>query len=110
MKEDQHECQQQMIEILKKVSNQIKKVENIHSGSIPILEGEYYTPPVSQMKVNKPGKLSAPPNLPIFSGQELVPSTKGLIDQWLFQIEGALATHMEEAIRSTVIGSVRGAA
>ena len=39
MKEDQHECQQQMIEILEKVSDQIKKVENICSGSIPVLEG-----------------------------------------------------------------------
>ena len=47
MKEDQHECQQQMIEILEKVSDQIKNVENICSGSIPVLEGEYYTPPVS---------------------------------------------------------------
>ena len=110
MKEDQHECQQQMIEILEKVSDQIKKVENIHSGSIPVSEGEYYTPPVSQMKVNKPGKLSAPLNLPIFCGQEPVPSTEGSIDQWLFQVEGALATHMEEAVRSAVIGSVRGAA
>ena len=62
------------------------------------------------MKVNKPGKLSAPPNLPIFSGQELVPSAEGSIDQWLFQVEGALATHTEEAVRSAVIGSVRGAA
>ena len=53
MREDPHECQQQMIEILEKVSNQIKKVENIHSGSILVLEGEYYTPPVHQMKVNK---------------------------------------------------------
>ena len=79
MKEDQHECQQQMIEILEKVSNQIKKVENIGSGSIPVLEGEYYTPPVSQIKVKKPGKLSAPPNLPIFSGQETVPGTEGSI-------------------------------
>ena len=75
MKEDQHECQQQMIEILEKVSDEIKKVENIHSGSILVLEGEYYTPPVSQMKVNRPGMLSAPPNLPIFVGQEPVPST-----------------------------------
>ena len=74
-----------MIEILEKVSDQIKKVEKIHSGSIPVLEGEYDTPPVSQMKVNKPGKLSPPPNLPIYSGQEPVPSTAGLIDQWLFQ-------------------------
>ena len=62
------------------------------------------------MKMNKSSKWSAPPNLPIFSGQELVPSTEGSIDQWLFQVEGALATHMEEAVRSAVIGSVRGAA
>ena len=48
--------------------------------------------------------------MPIFSGQEPVPSTKGSIDQWLFQVEGALATHTEEAVRSAVIGSVRGAA
>ena len=95
-----------MIEILEKVSNQIKKVENICSGSMPVLEGEYYTPPVSQMKVSHHSKLSAPPNLPIFSGQEPVPSTEGSIDQWLFQVEGALATHTEEAVRSAVIGSV----
>ena len=110
MREDQHECQQQMTEILENGSDQIKKVENICSGSIPALEGEYYTPPVSQIKVNKPGKLSAPPNLPIFLGQEPVPRTEESIDQWLFQVEGALATHMEEAVRSALIGSVRGAA
>ena len=39
-----------------------------------------------------------------------MPSTEGLIDQWLFQVEGALATHTEEAVRSAVIGSVRGTA
>ena len=55
-------------------------------------------------------KLSAPPNLPIFSGQEPVPNVEGSIDQWLFQVEGALATHTKEAVRSAVIGSVRGAA
>ena len=110
MREDQHECQQQMTEILEKLSDQIKKVENICRGSILALEREYYTPPMSQIKVNKPGKLSAPPNLPIFPGQEPVPSTEGSIDQQLFQVEGALATHTEEAVRSAVIGSVRGAA
>ena len=110
MKENQHECQQQMIEILEKVSDQIRKVENARSGSIPVIQWKYNTPPVSKMKINKPSKLSAPPNLPIFSGQELVQITEGSIDQWLFQVEGALATHMEEAVRSAVIGSVRGAA
>ena len=66
MRKDQHECQQQIIEILERVSR-----------SIPVIEGEYYTPPVSYMKMNILGKLSAPPNLPIFSGQEPVPSTEG---------------------------------
>ena len=47
MWEDQHECQQQMIEILEKVSDQIRKVVNACNGSIPVTEGEYYTPIVS---------------------------------------------------------------
>ena len=42
MREDQQE--QQMIEILEKVSDQVKRVENMHSGWVPALEGEYYTP------------------------------------------------------------------
>ena len=68
MREDQQVHQQQMIEIQEKVSDQVKKVENIHSGSMPALEGEYYTPPASHMQVSRPNKLSALPNLPIFSG------------------------------------------
>ena len=62
------------------------------------------------MKVNIPSKLSAPPNLPRFSGQEPVPSTEGSVDQWLFLVEGSFSNHTEEAVRSAVIGSVRGAA
>ena len=110
MREDQQEHQQQMIEILEKVSEQVREVENICSGSMPVLQGKYYTPPASQTRVSHPNKLSAPPNLPIFSGQETVPSTEGSIDQWLFQVEGALAIHTEEAVRSAAIGLVRGAA
>ena len=68
MGEDQQECQQQMIEILEKMSEQVKKVENIHSGSMPALDGEYYTPPVSQVRVSQTSKLSAPLNFPIFFG------------------------------------------
>ena len=72
MGEDQQEHQQQMIETLEKVSDQVRKVENMHNGSIPAL-GEYYTPPVSHMKVNTSSKFSVPLNLPIVSGQEPVP-------------------------------------
>ena len=110
MREDQQEHQQQIIEILQKVSDQVRKVENMCNGSMPALEGEYYTPPASQVRLNTSSKLSAPPNLPIFLGQEPVPTTEGSIEQWLFHVEGALATHTEEAVRLAVIGSVRGAA
>ena len=51
------------------------------SGSVPVSEEEYYTLPASQIRVNISSKLSAPPNLPIFSGQEPVPTTEGSIDQ-----------------------------
>ena len=64
IREDQQEHQQQMMEVLEKVSDQVKTVENIHRGSVPVSEGEYYTPPVCQMRVNTPSTLSAPPNLP----------------------------------------------
>ena len=50
-----------------------EKVENICSGSMPALEGEYYTPPVCQIKVNRVSKLSAPPNLPIFGDKNQYP-------------------------------------
>ena len=56
--------------------------------------------------MNRPGKLSVPMNLPIFLGQEPVPSTEGSTDQMLLQVEGALATHTEEAVRSAGIGSL----
>ena len=81
MRENQQEHQQQMMEILEKICDQVKKVENIHSGSVPALEGEYYTPPVGQMRMNIPSKISASPNLPTFSGQEPVHSTEGSFDQ-----------------------------
>ena len=98
-KEDQQEHQHQMIEILEKVSDQVKKVEHMYSEAVPVLEGQYFTPSVSQTRRAYPSKLSPPPNLPKFLGQEPVPSTEGSIDQWLFQVEGTLATHTEEAVQ-----------
>ena len=75
-------------------------------GLYQVLEWEYYTPPLSQTRITTPSKLSVPPNLPTFSGQEPVPSTEGSIDQWLFHVDGALATHTEEAVRSAVMGQL----
>ena len=65
--------------------------------------------PASQVRVKTSSKLNAPLNLPIFSGQGPVPTMEGSIEQWLFQVEGALATHAEEAVRLAVLGLVQGA-
>ena len=46
-----------MIENLQKMSEQVAKIENMHSESVPVLEGEYYTPPVSQTRTATPSKL-----------------------------------------------------
>ena len=80
------------------------------SESVPVLEVEYYTPAVIQTRTADPSKLSCPPNLPTFLGQKPVPSAEGSLDQWLFQVEGTLVTHTEEAVQSAMIGPVRGAA
>ena len=67
-------------------------------GQYQLWKENIILPPMSQMKMNTPSKLCAPPNLPTFSGQEPVPSTEGSVDQWLFQVEGALATHTGEVV------------
>ena len=82
-----------MIKILKKVSNQVWKVKNMRSESILVIKREYPTPPVSETRIAIPVKLSTTMNRPMFSGQEPVPSTEGSIGQWLFQVEGVLATY-----------------
>ena len=66
-----------MIEILEASSDQVWKVENMCSESMPVIEKEYPTPPVSQT-IAIPVKLNTTPNLQMFSGQEPVPSTEGL--------------------------------
>ena len=77
MQEDHQEHLQQMIEILEKISDQVQKVENMHSESITVLDREYPTPPASQTRIATPGKLSAPQNLSTCSGQDQCQVQKG---------------------------------
>ena len=59
--------------------------------------------------MNTPSKLSTPPNLTIFWDRNSTQYRK-VINQWPFQVEGALATNREEAVSSAMIRSIRGAA
>ena len=51
-----------------------------------------------------------PPHHPLFSRVEPVPKDEGSFDQWLFQVQGAMDSHHEQAVRSARVRSVRGEA
>ena len=51
-----------------------------------------------------------PPDLPLFTGVEPVPKDEGSFDQWLFQVQGAMDSHCEEAVRSATVRSGGGEA
>ena len=55
-------------------------------------------------------KISKPPQICIFSGQEPVPKGEGNYDQWEFQLRGAIATHRENSVRAAIVNSLRGPA
>ena len=51
-------------------------------------------------------KISKPPQICIFSGQEPVPKEEGNYDQWEFQVRGAIATHTENSVRAAIVNSL----
>ena len=55
-----------------------------------------------------PVKLINLPSLPLFSGAEPTPKDEANYEQWLFQARGVLNPHIEEAVWSGIIQSVRG--
>ena len=55
-------------------------------------------------------KISKPPQICIFSGQEPVPKEEGNYNQWEFQVRGAKATHTENSVRAAIVNSLRGPA
>lgn len=102
LKVEQAKHEQQLANIIQKVEGQVER-----KTSIPTISGDYETPHVSETRMFQ-SRIQKPPKLPMFSGQIPVPVNEGSLDQWLFQVEGALETHTEEAVRSAIIGSVRG--
>ena len=95
---------------MEKVNEQLERVESFQRDLGPVCPQNIETPQVSQKEVRGNSKIHKPPGLPMFSGKEPVPQNEGSLEQWVFQVEGALGTHTEEAVRSAIIGSVRGGA
>ena len=114
MHKEQDEYRAQIASLLERVNHQMERVESFQRGGLqsgPSIPSGIETPrEVESVTVKTTGKLNKAPNLPFFSGIEPTPSNEGSLEQWVFQIEGALSTHTEEAVRSALIGSVRGPA
>ena len=84
-----------------KFGDEIRRVEH--------LEKEIQSPQINKTQ-NMTNKLMKPPDLPLFCGVKPVSREEGSFDQWMFQVQGALNSHSEEVIRSTIVRSVRGEA
>ena len=55
-------------------------------------------------------KISKPPQIFVFSGNDPVPKDEGNVDQWEFQVWGTLATHTENSIQAATVHSLWGPA
>ena len=51
-------------------------------------------------------RISKPPQICIFSGQEPVLKEEGNYDQWEFQVRGAMAMHTENSMRAAIVNSL----
>ena len=122
--QEQQESLDQMVELLQKFGSEVKKVEELRcrvewtestpdEGKIVAAKGEdgipfqeiVHTPhktesttTMTAVSTQSEMKISKPPQICIFSGQEPVPKDEGNYDQWEFQVRGAIATHRENSI------------
>ena len=128
--------QDQMVELLQKFGSEVKKVEELrcrvertestpNRGKTVAVKGEdgipfqeiVHTPHKTESTITMTAvatqsemKISKPPQICIFSGQEPVPKDEGNYDQWEFQVRGAIATHTENSVRAAIVNSLRGLA
>ena len=134
--QEQQENREQMVELLQKFGTEVKKVEELHrrveqaevipkrtpstpaKGEIENTKEEITNTPVkmestttmSSIKETGETKISKPPQVCTFSGQDPVPKEEGNYDQWEFQVRGAIATHTENSVRAAIVNSLRGPA
>ena len=89
--------------LLAKFGEEVKRVKELERPILAPKEG-------SSKILVVPSKLMKPPDLPLFLGVEPVPKDEGSFEQWLFQVQGAMDSHCEEAVRFAIVRSVRGEA
>ena len=99
-KEEEGEYVGKLEGLLTQFGEEVKGVEELEREILALKED-------SSKILVVPSKLMKPPDLPLFSGVEPGPKDEGSFDQWLFQIQGAMDSHCEEAVKSAIVRSVR---
>ena len=130
--QEQQESQDQIVELLQKFGSKVKKVEELRckveqTESIPdkrkavgmdredeMLSQEIghhphkpeFTTTMTTVSTQSEMRISKPPQICIFSGQEPVLKEEGNYDQWEFQVRGAMATHTKNSVRAAIVNSL----
>ena len=121
LQQEQKESQEQMVEILQKFGEEVKKVEEMRTHV-----GQPYTPvkqEVAQMEMTTDNKqlipqacsrdehkIENPPQICIFSGSDPIPKDEGRYEQWEFQVTGAMATHTKNSVCAAIVNSLQAPA
>ena len=133
--QERQENREQMVELLQKFGTEVKKVEELHrrveqaevipkrtpstpaKGEIENTKEEITNTPVkmestttmSSIRETGETKITKPPQVCTFSGQDPVLKEEGNYDQWEFQVRGAIATHTKNSVRAAIVNSLERA-
>ena len=113
IKTEQEDYQTQLTEVVQALQDKLKVMEQKSQETVVPIPNHFIMPrgvPQINSTVQVEYKVSKPPELPYFSGTDPVPREEGSFEQWIFQVRGSHANHIEDAIRSGIIDSVRGEA
>ena len=117
LQQEQKESQEQMVEILQKFGEEVKKVEEMRTHmsqpSTPVkqevakmemtTENKQLIPQASSRDEHK---IEKPPKICIFSGSDPIPKDEGSYEQWEFQVRGAMATHTKNSVHAAIVNSL----
>ena len=93
-------------DLLDKFKDQVRRIESLSSHTSLPQPIDVPTPIPSQLMHEKGQLLYRTPNLPTFSGSLPIPKGEGSYEQFIFQVRGFRGNYTDEAIKSSMIGSV----
>ena len=92
-------------DLIDKLEDQVKRVECLSSSTSLPQPIDILTPRFSNTAAASAGNYCTP-NLPTFSGILPVPKGEGSYEQFIFQVRGFRGNYSEDAVKSSMIGSV----